>query len=312
MAAQLMQSTRQTTRGFTLIEVMVAISVMALMSLMAWRGLDGMLRTQSSLQIRADEVRTLQAGLAQWQTDLDQLAELPGTPSWDWNGQVLRLTRRSADVPPPGGDLSDNLSGNFSNDLNSNFNAPSTEPSSAIGSSPGTSSNTVSGTASTAMRTANRPFNPVPASVRVVAWTWRSDPGRPGGGDWQRWQSPPLSQRQDWQSAWALAAQWGQTPDTRTRAGQIQIHPLSGWQLFVHRGGSWANPLSSDAVTADAAGAAGAAGSASAGQNTVPNTPPIATTPDGVRLVLSLPPGPVGAGTLTLDWVRPTLSGAPS
>ena len=36
------------------------------------------------------------------------------------------------------------------------------------------------------------------------------------------------------------------------------------------------------------------------------------STPDGVRLVLSLPPGPAGSGPLTLDWVRPTLSGAPS
>jgi general secretion pathway protein J len=240
-----MQSTRQTINGFTLIEVMVAISVMALMSLMAWRGLDGMLRSQSSLQSRSDEIRSLQAGLAQWQTDLDQLAELSGTPSWDWNGQVLRLTRRTA-------------------------HAPQTRP--------------------------------VPASVRVVAWTWRSDPGRPGGGDWQRWQSPPLSQRQDWQSAWGLAAQWGQTANDSTRAGQIQIHPLSGWQLFVHRGGSWANPLSSDAVTAGTPGS----------PNSPPNTAPIATTPDGVRLVLTLPPGPAGAGPLTLDWVRPTLSGSAS
>lgn len=294
MAAKRMAARPQTARGFTLIEVLVAISVMALMSLMAWRGLDGMLRTQSGLQIRSDEVRTLQAGLAQWQTDLDQLAELPGTPSWDWNGQVLRLTRRSADVPSPSG----NSGGNFSaTDSTSSNTAPS-----ALTRTP---SNTASGMASDALRTANRPFNPVPASVRVVAWTWRTDPGRPGGGDWQRWQSPPLSQRQDWQSAWALAAQWGQTPDSRTRAGQIQIHPLSGWQLFVHRGGSWANPLSSDAVTDDAPAGPNAA------PNTAPNTP-IATTPDGVRLVLSLPPGPVGTGTLTLDWVRPTLSGSPS
>jgi general secretion pathway protein J len=255
-----MQSTRQTTRGFTLIEVLVAISVMALMSLMAWRGLDGMLRSQSSLQSRSDEIRSLQTGLAQWQTDLDQLAELTGTPSWDWNGQVLRLTRRTADAPLPN---------------------------SASNSSPNMTS---------------AQFSPVPASVRVVAWTWRSDPGRPGGGDWQRWQSPPLSQRQDWQNAWALAEQWGQTANDSTRAGQIQIHPLSGWQLFVHRGGSWTNPLSSAAVTGRTPDTLNANSSANA----------IATTPDGVRLVLTLPPGPTGSGTLTLDWVRPTLSGAPS
>lgn len=229
------------TRGFTLIEVLVAISIMALMSLMAWRGLDGMLRTQSALQTRADEIRTLQAGLAQWQTDLDHLAELPGTPSWDWDGQVLRLTRRSADQPPS--------------------------------------------------------VNSLGPSVQVVAWTWRVDPGRPGGGDWQRWQSLTLTQRQDWQSAWDLARQWSQTPDDATRARQIQIHPLAGWQIYVHRGGTWTNPLSSDAVT--------------------PGTPPpdpsnTHTTPDGVRLVLVLPPGPTGAGPLTLDWVRPTLSGAPT
>jgi len=256
----------RTTRGFTLIEVLVAISVMALMSLMSWRGLDGMLRSQSSLQTRSDAIRSLQAGLAQWQTDLDQLAELPGTPSWDWNGQVLRLTRRTADGPLPSSAPNNNLS-------ETNLQ---TEPVT------------------------------MPASVRVVAWTWRSDPGRPGGGDWQRWQSPPLSQRQDWQSAWALAGQWGQTANDSTRAGQIQIHPLSGWQLFVHRGGSWTNPLSSAALTL------GTSGNPNTNPNTNSNASASATTPDGVRLVLNLPPGPAGAGTLTLDWVRPTLSGATS
>jgi general secretion pathway protein J len=244
-------------RGFTLIEVLVAIGIMALMSLMAWRGIDGMLRTQGSMQTRADDIRTLQAGLAQWQTDLDQLAELPGTPSWDWDGQVRRLTRRSADAPAS-------------------------------------------------------PSGPVP-SVQVVAWTWRVDPGRPGGGDWQRWQSAALTQNQDWQTAWDAARQWSQTPDDASRVGQIQIHPLAGWQIFVHRGGAWTNPLSSDAVTAGT--------SVPAQSPKPPDTPAAApspastsasTTPDGVRLVLSLPPGPAGAGPVTLDWVRPTLSGVPS
>ena len=218
--------------GFTLIEVLVAISVMALMALMAWRGIDGMLRTQSGLQQRADQIRTLQAGLAQWQTDLNQLADLPGTPSWDWNGQVLRLTRR------------------------------------ALVSADG---------------------------VLVVGWTWRSDPGRPGGGDWQRWQSLPLRSQSGWQTAWQQAQLWGQTPTPETLTGQVQIHPLSGWQLFVYRGGSWANPLSSDA------------GNASKPGKVLPN----ATAPDGVRLVLNLPAVTPVAGTLTLDWIRPNLSGGP-
>jgi general secretion pathway protein J len=34
--------------------------------------------------------------------------------------------------------------------------------------------------------------------------------------------------------------------------------------------------------------------------------------PDGVRLVLQLPPGETISGTLTRDWVRPTLSGGKS
>ncbi len=235
-------TTSKQSRGFTLIEVLVAISVMALMSLMAWRGLDGMLRTQSSLQDRSDEIRTLQAGLAQWQTDLDMLAELQGTPSWDWDGKVLRMTRRTGNTHL------------------------STRDETAL------------------------------ASVRVVAWTWRNDPGRPGGGDWQRWQSSPLIQKTDWQTAWDLAQQWSHTPSEATRDGQVQIHALTAWHVFVHRGGSWTNPLSSDAVTPD-----GAAGG-------TPNS----ATPDGVRLVLTLPPGPAGQGALTLDWVRPTLSGGPA
>ena len=223
---------RDKAQGFTLIEVLVAIGVMALMSLMAWRGIDGMLRTQTGLQNRADDIRTLQAGLAQWQTDLDQSLELSGTPGWDWNGQVLRLTRRTSTQAE---------------------------------------------------------------AIHVVAWTWRSDPARVGGGDWQRWQSAPLTLRSDWQTAWQLAEQWAQSPDPQTRANQVSIHPMAGWQIFVHRGGHWTNPLSSDVVTT----------------STTPTPPAEGSLPDGVRLVLSLPPGPAGAGLITLDWVRPTLSGGP-
>ncbi len=220
---------KRNNTGFTLVEVLVAITVMALMALMSWRGIDAMLRTQTSLQQRADQVRTLQAGLAQWQTDLSRVSGLQGTPGWDWDGKVLRLTRE--DVQPGEG-------------------------------------------------------------VRVVAWTWRQDAGRPGGGDWLRWQSPALRTRAAWQQAWQNASLWSQSPTPELRAAEVSIHPLAGWQLFVHRGGSWTNPQSSAAVNTPSA-------------STAP-----ASLPDGVRLVLELPPVTPVAGRITLDWVRPTLSGS--
>ncbi len=82
--------------GFTLIELLVAISVMALMAILSWRGLDGMSRAQIQTQTRSDEVLTLQAGLAQWKTDLDAIASVPGTTGLDWDGRVLRITRQGS------------------------------------------------------------------------------------------------------------------------------------------------------------------------------------------------------------------------
>jgi general secretion pathway protein J len=91
--------------GFTLVELMVAIVIMALLALLSWRGLDGMTRVQSQTQSHTDSVLALQAGLAQWQTDLDAImvqTNVPGVTGLDYDAQVLRLTRRYAengDIP---------------------------------------------------------------------------------------------------------------------------------------------------------------------------------------------------------------------
>ena len=88
-------------RGFTLIELLVAIAVMALLALMSWRGLDGMARAQAHNRERGDAVLDLQTTLAQWGADLDAVVQLAQTSRIDWDGRVLRLTRRGTDRPQP-------------------------------------------------------------------------------------------------------------------------------------------------------------------------------------------------------------------
>ncbi|MDP3699766.1 MAG: prepilin-type N-terminal cleavage/methylation domain-containing protein [Hylemonella sp.] len=226
--------------GFTLVELLVALSVMALMSVLSWRGLDGMWRVQSQTRERSDELMALQTGLAQWSADLDALANLPVAPgasteaprTLDWNGQVLRMTRYSA--------------------------------------------------------------APAPTGWRVVAWSRRE---QVGAGHWLRWQSGVLRTQGEWQTAWAQAGRWAQSPGDEERRNEVLITPLSRWQIYYYRDNSWSHPLSS--ATAPTGTAGGNPATAAPGS----------ALPDAVRLVLTLPPGTPVVGELTRDWLRPTLAG---
>jgi prepilin-type N-terminal cleavage/methylation domain-containing protein len=93
---------RRSHRGFTLVELLVAIAVMALMAILSWRGLDGMSRAQTQTLARSDEVLVLQAGLAQWKSDLDAMTASPQVIGLDWDGRVLRITRRGSAGPSDG------------------------------------------------------------------------------------------------------------------------------------------------------------------------------------------------------------------
>ncbi len=92
----------QAARGFTLVELLVAMAIMGLMALLSWRGLDGMVRAQEQTRQRGDQLLVLQAALTQWGADLDALLPLPHTTPLDWDGQVLRITRRSSAIPDEG------------------------------------------------------------------------------------------------------------------------------------------------------------------------------------------------------------------
>lgn len=249
---------RSGQRGFTLIELLVALAVMAVMAVLTWRGIDAMTQAHAGLKQRADDVQTLQSGLAQWGTDLDAVQTLPRLPSLEWDGRGLRLLRSVS------------------------------EPTQA---------------------------------VAVVAWARRDvavDGAAPGNGVasyWLRWQSVPLFTRGDVQTAWAQAAQWVQNPGDDLRSREVRVVPLAGWQIFYFRGNAWSNPLSAadPSVTADAGGVSAASGAIAAAAAVASSQDGTGSVvPDGVRLVLTLPPGGAISGVVTRDWVRTTLGGGKS
>ena len=82
-------------RGFTLIEVLVAVVIMAIMSLMAWQGVDGIVRARESNQERLELTLRLETVIAQWEQDLASLQETTAVPALTCDGQSVRITRRT-------------------------------------------------------------------------------------------------------------------------------------------------------------------------------------------------------------------------
>ena len=86
------------THGFTLVEVLVALALMAVLALLSWRGLDSMLRTRDSTGARINAVALAQVSVAQWQADLNAVQAVPlliNDVALSWDGRVMRMLRRS-------------------------------------------------------------------------------------------------------------------------------------------------------------------------------------------------------------------------
>lgn len=126
--------------------------------------------------------------------------------------------------------------------------------------------------------------------VLVVAWALRPTAE---GGQWSRWQSGPLLQRDELARAWQRAADWGRgTAGAPVSGGDssLAVIGVDRWQLFYHRGETWGNPLSSVGTDAASSG------------TTTPSS-----MPNGVRLQLTLTGNQGMTGEVVRDWVRPTL-----
>ena len=91
-----MRLTRPASSGFTLVEVLVALAVMALMAAMAWQGVDAIVRARDASQQRVEATLRMNMVIGQWEQDLASLQETARVPQLHFDGATLRLTRRAA------------------------------------------------------------------------------------------------------------------------------------------------------------------------------------------------------------------------
>lgn len=85
---------RRRPGGFTLVELLVSLFVLALMSAMAWQGVDMVMRSRDGNQAQLDHLTRLHTVLGQWQADLEQVVDTQVVPGLAFDGASLRLTRR--------------------------------------------------------------------------------------------------------------------------------------------------------------------------------------------------------------------------
>lgn len=84
-------------RGFTLVEVLVALTLMAVLASMSWQGIASVADAKRASDERVNASLRLGTVLAQWEQDLGQLHDSALVPALAFDGLTLRLVRRQAD-----------------------------------------------------------------------------------------------------------------------------------------------------------------------------------------------------------------------
>lgn len=95
MSAANSPTPRRQAAGFTLVEVLVALAIMAVLTALTWRGIDGMARTREGSQAYLEQTLRLQTAVAQWEHDLQSLEDGSGIPTLAFDGASLRLVRHT-------------------------------------------------------------------------------------------------------------------------------------------------------------------------------------------------------------------------
>jgi general secretion pathway protein J len=86
---------RRAARGFTLIEVMVSLLILAVMSAMSWKGMDSIMRSREIAESSVRRTLRLQSVMKQWQADLNTVVDVQVVPALQFDGNTLRMTRRT-------------------------------------------------------------------------------------------------------------------------------------------------------------------------------------------------------------------------
>jgi len=87
---------RNRPTGFTLVEVMVALVIMAVLSALAMRGMDALMRAKDAALASTDRTLKLNTGMSQFEYDMSMVVDskvLPKAIMFD--GATLRVARRS-------------------------------------------------------------------------------------------------------------------------------------------------------------------------------------------------------------------------